>query len=64
MRQCLQVLHGRQHDNLHNVLQSEGCALTATMKPLLMSATSNVIFLPFLPFASQKSRRAAAKPHP
>lgn len=26
MRQCLQILYGRQHDDLYNFVQSEGCA--------------------------------------
>ena len=29
MRQRLQVLHGRQHGNLHHLLQLEGRAITA-----------------------------------
>jgi hypothetical protein len=36
VRQFLQVLHGRQHDDLRNFVQSEGRALTTTMRPLLL----------------------------
>jgi len=36
VRQCLQVLHERQHDNLHNVMQSKGRALANTTKSLLL----------------------------
>jgi len=30
VRQRLQILHGRQHRNLHDVMQFEGCAINGT----------------------------------
>lgn len=42
MRQRLQILHGRQHDDLYNFVQSEGCALTIRVVMETSFPASNV----------------------